>query len=207
MRCLYCGEPFYGEPTCFCRKTHKFLVDSAEKQVNKTQASRSRPSWEDYFLGLAFLVSQRSLDPSTQHGCVLVDKFNHIVGTGYNSFPAEMNDEELPLTRPEKYPWMDHAEVNAVANSTVPLRGTDATAFVTGKPCFQCAKTLYRHGVLRWVYADRRGFSKESDEEVANYKRLVGDSGVEVKCVKPKLDWLVDPGLLAELKDHNFVGA
>ena len=32
-----------------------------------------RPSWDEYFMALAEQISRRSPDPSTRHGCVLVD--------------------------------------------------------------------------------------------------------------------------------------
>jgi len=52
----------------------------------------NRPSWNEYFLGLAFVIAQRSLDPRTKHGSVVTDDNNHIVATGFNSFPHKFND-------------------------------------------------------------------------------------------------------------------
>jgi len=39
-------------------------------------------SWDDYFMGVAFLSAMRSKDPSTQVGACLVDEENKIVGIG-----------------------------------------------------------------------------------------------------------------------------
>jgi len=39
-------------------------------------------SWDDYFMGVAFLSAMRSKDPSTQVGACLVDTENKIVGIG-----------------------------------------------------------------------------------------------------------------------------
>ena len=39
-------------------------------------------SWDDTFMMLAHLISQRSKDPSTQIGAVIVDKHNVILGLG-----------------------------------------------------------------------------------------------------------------------------
>jgi deoxycytidylate deaminase len=39
-------------------------------------------SWDDYFMGVAFLSAMRSKDPSTQVGACLVDGENKIVGIG-----------------------------------------------------------------------------------------------------------------------------
>jgi len=54
-----------------------------------------RPSWENYFLGLAKVVSQRSHDIHTQHGCVITDKSNRILGMGYNGFARGLDDSKL----------------------------------------------------------------------------------------------------------------
>ena len=90
-------------------------------------------NWTDYFLNIAKEVSKKSKDVHTQCGCILVHN-NKIIGTGYNSFPRLMNDDNLPTTRPEKYDWMIHSERNALLNRTMIV---DAfKAYMTTKPCF-----------------------------------------------------------------------
>lgn len=129
--------------------------------------------WTDYFLGVAFLVSQRSKDAQTKHGCILVDRFNRIVGCGYNSFARGMPDKDLPNTRPKKYPLMLHAEKNAILNCTVDLRGAGATAYVTGHCCFPCAYDLWQAGIERVIYAARLDWSwHASEEERENFDML-----------------------------------
>ena len=51
-----------------------------------------RPEWDDYFLGIAQVVAQRSHDAQTQHGCVITDANHRIIGVGYNGFPRGMDD-------------------------------------------------------------------------------------------------------------------
>ncbi|MBI2020115.1 dCMP deaminase [Candidatus Daviesbacteria bacterium] len=47
----------------------------------------NRPSWDDYFLGIAKVVSSRASCPRASSGCVLVlDK--RILSTGYNGAPV-----------------------------------------------------------------------------------------------------------------------
>jgi len=145
----------------------------------------TRPSWDEYFLGIALVVAKRSRDSQTQHGCVLVDDNNHIVGTGYNSFPAGLNDEELPDTRPEKYPWMKHSELNACLN----CKGNPVTAYVTGKCCFSCLTNLYQRGVRRVVMLDAPGWKKD-DEEKENWERFVKMSGILVEFINPEFTWM-----------------
>ena len=67
-------------------------------------------SWDDYFMSLAFLSSQRSKDPATQVGAVIVNVNQRIIGIGYNGFPHGCSDEDLPWCKTgdwsdTKYPF------------------------------------------------------------------------------------------------------
>lgn len=110
-----------------------------------------RPSWDQYFIHIAHSVSLRSHDLETQVGCVIVDENKRILSTGYNGFPPGCPDDELPKTRPEKYPFMVHAEMNAIASCRHDLKG--ATLYTTWSPCRECAKALATAGIKRVVYA------------------------------------------------------
>ena len=63
-----------------------------------------------------------SADPSTQVGACIVDAENHICGVGYNGFPTNCSDDDLPWARTAddpldtKYPYVCHAELNAILN-------------------------------------------------------------------------------------------
>ena len=78
--------------------------------------------WDEYFMAVAFLSSMRSKDPSTQVGACIVNIENRIVAIGYNGFPTGCSDDELPWDRDgdneldTKYPYVVHAEVNAILN-------------------------------------------------------------------------------------------
>lgn len=147
-----------------------------------------RPSWEDYLLGLARCVSQRSHDIQTQHGCVIADARRRVLGMGYNGFPHGLDDTSLPAERPDKYAWMDHSEENAVANCQIRPEG--ATAYVTGPPCFSCLKEMWRHGIRCVIYAE--GYGWKHDEAEAKLKEeFIKQSGMVVKAIKPDLSWLV----------------
>jgi dCMP deaminase len=113
-----------------------------------------RPSWDEYFLAIAELVSRRSPDPSTKHGCVLVDPDRRVISTGYNGPISGLPNGMVPATRPEKYTWMIHAEDNAVCFARCDLRG--ATAYVTGMPCDACFRRLLQVGIKRIVYGSRQ---------------------------------------------------
>lgn len=112
---------------------------------------KKRPSWDEYFLKMCELVSTRSHDIHTQHGCVLTLD-NRIIGTGYNGWPEGIDWGEEYLERPLKYEpgIILHSEINALANRTNVERGF--TAYVTGQPCINCLVNLGQAGVKRIVY-------------------------------------------------------
>ena len=104
-----------------------------------------RPSWVDYFFNIAEVVATRSHDAETQVGCVIVDENNRILTTGYNGFPPGIDDDLPPNTRPQKYPYMIHAEINAIASSRQDLKGS--TLYCTHSPCIECSKAIITAGV------------------------------------------------------------
>lgn len=113
-------------------------------------------SWDEYFMGVALLASQRSKDPSTQVGACLVDTQNRILSTGYNGFPQGCSDDDFPWNRDDndgenKYPYVVHAELNAILNT----RGKslqDSKLYVALFPCNECAKAIIQAGIKEVVY-------------------------------------------------------
>lgn len=148
----------------------------------------TRPNWTDYFLGLAKVVSQRSHDIQTQHGCVITDSYNRILSVGYNGFPRDLPDHLLPNTRPEKYPWMIHAERNALSNCTI--RPENGIAYVTGQCCNDCIMALWQEGIRKVVMIKNHGthlFDEKQQEIFDNFRNL---SQIEIEYVEPNFSWL-----------------
>lgn len=111
-------------------------------------------NWDTYFFSIAILSSQRSPDIHTQCGCVIV-RDKTILSTGYNGFIRNALDEVLPVTRPEKYDFMIHAEHNAILNCARQGKSTlKAVAYVTGRPCLYCWQYLWQAGISKVVYTD-----------------------------------------------------
>ena len=80
-------------------------------------------SWNEYFMGIAILSGKRSKDPTTQVGACIIDEDKKIVGIGYNGFPIGSSDDNMPWGKngdflETKYPYVVHAELNAILNST-----------------------------------------------------------------------------------------
>lgn len=133
-----------------------------------------RPTWDEYFLDIAEAVSTRSHDGETHVGVVVVDETRRILATGYNGFPPGCDDSSLPNLRPDKYPFMVHAEMNAIASSRQDLR--NSTLYVTWSPCRDCAKAIITAGVKTVVY--RREYRNEDFEFVIHFLR---SCGIEVR--------------------------
>jgi len=135
-----------------------------------------RPNFDLWFMTLAFVVSQRSLDPNTKHGTVVVDNSNAILTVGYNSPPRGCVDEAVPLTSPEKYDWMSHSEINAIANAA--KTGTainNSTFYVTGPPCVVCFRSILNSGAKRLVYGPikaARFMDGKSEDEIVKERML-----------------------------------
>lgn len=147
-----------------------------------------RPSWIDYFLGLAKVVSQRSHDIHTQHGCVITDQSNRILGLGYNGFPRGLDDQSLPTSRPDKYDWMVHAERNALSNCIV--RPDNGVAYVTGHCCNDCIKALWQEGVRTVVMSNSHGTQLFDQKAKEHFDTFVRMSGIKIISVEPNLSWL-----------------
>ncbi len=122
------------------------------------QARDDRLVWDDHHMLLALVTSQRSPDPNTQVGACLVNQENRVIGLGYNSFPRGISITHFPWERScddpckTKYPFVVHAEKNAIYNSS--NKTTDTTLFVTLFPCNECAKDIIQAGIKSIVYLE-----------------------------------------------------
>lgn len=88
-----------------------------------TSKRESALTWDEYFMAVAFLSAQRSKDPNRQVGACVVNADKKIVGIGYNGFPWGCSDDDLPWGKrgdsalETKYPYVCHAELNAIMNA------------------------------------------------------------------------------------------
>ena len=152
----------------------------------------SRPTWTNYFLGLSKVASQRSHDIHTQHGCVITDRQNRILGMGYNGFPRDLDDSKLPTSRPEKYDWMVHAERNALSNCIV--RPNNGVAYVTGQCCNDCIMALWQEGVSKVVMMNSHGTHQFDANAQKIFDTFVSMSRINIEYIDPDLSWLKDLG-------------
>ena len=137
-----------------------------------------RPSWDEYFLKLAMLASERSTCPRMHVGCVLVkDKF--VLATGYNgSLPGLPHCDDVGCLIVDNHcVRTNHAEINALTQAAthgVNLKGS--TAYITNMSCTTCAKALIAAGIRRVVV-----FSDYHDTLATKF---YSESGVEIVKIK-----------------------
>ena len=106
-----------------------------------------RPSWDEYFGLLVQVIAMRSDDAETKVGAIVVDHKNRIVATGYNGTPR---GTDLPKTRPEKYPYMVHAEENALLFAPEDL--FNCRIYILGMtPCNVCARMIIQKGITEVI--------------------------------------------------------
>ena len=130
-------------------------------------------SWDENFMLHAVVASARSKDPSSQVGAVLVGKNNRILSLGYNGAPNSWDDNEFPWVREAdtmvhtKYPYVIHAEMNALLNYKGDHKDLEgATVYTTLCPCQNCAKFLAQAGIKRVVYLSNK-YKETQDNEAA----------------------------------------
>lgn len=151
----------------------------------------NRPSWNEYFLALAFIVSSRSKDEETKHGCIITDKNNVILGTGYNGPIKNIDDSLIPKKRPNKYPYFLHSESNAIFNcKTFPKDCGGGRAYVTGKCCLNCFQSLIQIGVDEFYMAKRQGTKLENEKTDKIFDFIVKNTNIKVEYLEVKFDWL-----------------
>ena len=133
-------------------------------------AREDRDSWVDVYMQMAFTVSKRSPDAQTQCGCVITTKNNRIVSCGYNGYPRDIDYSNLPDTRPDKYPWMFHAERNAVLNCPTQPKG--CSAYVSCPPCRECLMEMWQAGIDTLYVADVEDVKMlQGDGEYVEWKK------------------------------------
>jgi dCMP deaminase len=148
----------------------------------------SRPSWDDYFINIAWVVASRSSCLRRSVGAIIVaDK--RIVSTGYNGTPFGVkNCDEGGCPRcasdaPSKV-GLDtclcvHGEANAIALAARQGTATDgAVVYVTHRPCFGCLKQLVQAGIREIVYDQPYDYD---DELEVTYRGLLEQSGIAMR--------------------------
>ncbi len=122
----------------------------------------SRPDWDEYFMGIALQVSERSTCVRRKTGAVIVRE-KRILATGYNGAPAGLTHCEdvgcvrdtnsIPSGSNHELCRGIHAEQNAVVQAARFGNAIEgAIIYTTHHPCVLCAKILVNAGVDSIIY-------------------------------------------------------
>ena len=133
-----------------------------------------RPSWETYFMDIAFLVAKRATCHRRAVGSVIV-KNRRILSTGYNGAPSGIRhcievgclreEKKVPSGQFHELCRGIHAEQNAIIQAAyhgVSIKGS--TLFCTNLPCSICAKMVINAGIERIYY--HSGYADEMSEQM-----------------------------------------
>ncbi|WP_339033729.1 dCMP deaminase family protein [Spiroplasma endosymbiont of Cantharis rufa] len=135
--------------------------------------------WDTYFLAMVQLNAMRSKDPTTQVGCVIVNNLKQVVSTGYNGLPRGLNDDNYPWSRDgkleeTKYPYIVHAELNAILSSKDSVRGCEI--YTSLFPCNECTKSIIQSGIKKITYSCDK-YENKVENKIA--KKMLKEAKVE----------------------------
>lgn len=152
----------------------------------------NRPSWHEYFLMLAKLVSARSTCNSRKTGAVIV-RNNRILATGYNGAvhgaphctdrgPNFCLRRSIGAHDGDKYNYClsSHAEVNAIDQAArFGISLENASLYCTLEPCNWCFKQLIQAGI-REIYYEEAYESKNREFDLYWRQIMESDENIQV---------------------------
>ena len=122
-------------------------------EVNSNNTiNKLRPTWDEYFKQITYLVSTRSSCEKLNVGCLFV-KDNRIIAQGYNGYIAGC--EHKMVIRDNHNIGTIHAEQNAITDCA--KRGVSCdkcVAYISHYPCFNCMKLMVSCGICEIKYID-----------------------------------------------------
>ena len=144
--------------------------------------------WTSYFINIASTVREKSKDPSSKIGAVIVGPEKQIISTGFNGFPRGIDETDLTRwERPMKYQFVEHAERNAIYNAArhgIAVRGCAMYFVGMGPPtvpCVECAKAVIQSGIARVVGHAMKEVPGAWVADLAFAKDLLIEAGVVVE--------------------------
>lgn len=143
-------------------------IKNMVKECNK----QPRLTWDEYFMSIALLASQRSPCHRLKVGSVII-KNNRIISMGYNGFIPGAPHISRVIDNHEQS--IIHSEINAItdcARRGVSLEG--ATIYVTHYTCIHCFRAIAGCGIKEIVYLDTYRIDPLVDE-------LAKDANIQIR--------------------------
>ncbi len=149
-------------------------------------------TWDNLFIGIAKLASERSKDPNTQCGSCIV-KNNKVLSIGFNGLPYGLNDNGSIENGREidywdksiKYEIVIHSELNAILNAKQDLTGSTLYLYTEKGyfPCSNCSGAIVQSGISEIVM----NFAIKNNTEVYNWditKHILKNAGVNIRILE-----------------------
>ncbi|MHB1015862.1 MAG: deoxycytidylate deaminase [Desulfurivibrionaceae bacterium] len=124
----------------------------------------TRPSWDEYFMGITEMVAQRSTCLRRKVGAILV-RDKRIIATGYNGAPAKVSHcldigclrEQQGIPSGERHELCRglHAEQNAIIQAALHGFSIEGSIlYCTNMPCAICSKMLINARIEKIYYKE-----------------------------------------------------
>ena len=144
-------------------------------QLIKENNLIERLNWDEYFMSIALLASQRSPCKRLHVGSVIV-KNNRLISMGYNGYIP--GSPHISRIKDDHEQSIIHSEVNALADCA--KRGTSlkgSIIYITHYPCINCFRSLAACEIKEVVYLE----DYKNDELV---QQLASDSSIIIRKLK-----------------------
>ena len=112
--------------------------------------NNERLNWDEYFMSIAILASQRSPCQRLHVGSVIV-KDNRLISMGYNGFIP--GAPHISRIKDEHEQSIIHSEINAIADCA--KRGAslnNSKIYITHYPCINCFRSIAACGIKEIIY-------------------------------------------------------
>jgi len=141
---------------------------------NLSECNTERLEWDDYFMSIALIASQRSPCKRLKVGSVVV-KDMRLISMGYNGYIFA--SPHISRVKDNHEQSIIHSEINAITDCA--KRGTslsNSKIYVTHYPCLNCFRTIAASSIKEIVYL----YDYNNDEMVAI---LATDSGIIIRKI------------------------
>ena len=148
---------------------NNIIKANSSENINKND---NRIEWDDYFMSIALLASQRSPCKRLNVGSVIV-KDSRLISMGYNGFIS--GSPHISRIKDNHEQSIIHSEINAITDCA--KRGTSlsgAKIYITHYPCINCFRAIGASNIKEIVYLN----DYNNDEIVA---QLALDASIEIR--------------------------
>ena len=157
------------------KQEHKGSANPEDIKFNPT-TNENKDKQAYHFMILAKFLAERTDDPRTEVGAVIIDKNMEIVGLGWNGFPRKVRYGEFARASREddgepdnKYPYIIYAEQNALMmGNTKIIDG--GTLFMTKTPSDESTALFMMQGIKTVVLGEES--IEEAEMQGINHEKF-----------------------------------